>query len=100
VDGQRLISLLILIAIAYTLSSTEGQKIKHMGLQSYVGRVNEPRRSERRHSNFYIGLYGYTWVNFWSNCRELVTQLMELNPNKRPFYQQGLRAMKLIESTF
>lgn len=98
VEGQRLISLLILIAIAYTLSSTEGQKIKHMGLQSYVGRVNEPRRSERRHSNFYIGLYGYTWVNFWSNCAELVTQLMELNPNKRPFYQRGLRAMNLIQS--
>jgi hypothetical protein len=58
VDGQRLIALLILIAIAYTLSTTEGQKIKHMGLQSYVGRVTEPRRSKRRHSNFYIGLYG------------------------------------------
>ena len=100
VDGQRLISLLILIAIAYTLSITSGQKIKLQGITEYVGRVTEPKRLQRRHSSFYLGLYGDTWVNFWSSCVQEITQLMELNRNKRPFYQRGLRAMKLIESRF
>ena len=49
---------------------------------------------------FYIGLYGQTWLNFKDVCIELVAELMRLNLNKRKYYQQGLRAMKLIESTF
>jgi hypothetical protein len=100
VNGQRLISLLILIAIAYTLSTTSGQRIKQMGIQKYVGRVKETGRTDRRHSSFYVGFYGETWVNFWSKCAELVTQLMEINPSKRPFYQRGLRAKRLIQSCF
>ncbi|BAZ18187.1 hypothetical protein NIES4071_100720 (plasmid) [Calothrix sp. NIES-4071] len=30
---------------------------------------------------------------------ELVNELMKLNPNKRKYYQQDLRAIKVIEST-
>lgn len=41
---------------------------------------------ERRHSSFYFGLYGDTWVNFWSSCVQQITQLMELNRNKRLFH--------------
>ena len=85
VDGQRLISLLILIAIAYTLSTTSGQKIKLQGITEYVGRVTEPKRVQRRHSSFYLGLYGHTWVNFWPSFAQEITQLMELNRNKRLF---------------
>jgi hypothetical protein len=70
-----------------------------MGLQKYVGRVKEYGRIERRHSSFYIGLYGYAWVNFMETCQELVRELLKFNPNKRRYYQQGQRAMKLILST-
>lgn len=63
VDGERLISLILLIAIAYTSATMHGQKIKRMGLQKYVGRIKEYGRTQRRHSSFYIGLYGYTWEN-------------------------------------
>jgi hypothetical protein len=34
------------------------------------------------------------------NCQSLVAQLMRLNPNKRKYYQRGLRAMNLIQSVF
>ncbi len=64
VSGERFLALILLIAIAYTSATLYGQKIKRMGLQKYVGRVKEYGRIERRHSSFYIGLYGYTWVNF------------------------------------
>jgi hypothetical protein len=85
----------------------------------YVARVKEYGRLERRHSSFYIGLYGepvavdgfpgisklanpkgQTWLNFKYSCIALVASLIRLNTNKRKYYQQGLRAMKLIESTF
>ena len=100
VTGERLISLILLIAIAYTSATIQGQQIKRKGVQEYVGRVKEKSRSTRRHSSFYIGLYGYTWVIFMDNCQSLVDQLMRLNPNKRKYYQQGLRAMNLIQSVF
>ena len=99
-QGQRLISLIILIAIAYTSATIQGQQIKRKGLQKYIARVKEYARNERRHSSFYIGLYGQTWLNFKQLCLELVTELMKLNRNKLKYYQRGLRAMKLIESIF
>jgi hypothetical protein len=100
VSGQRLISLILLISLAYTAATISGQKIKRMGVQKYVGRIKESGRTVRRHSSFYIGLYGFNWVNFIEETSELVSELLTLNPNKRPLYQQGQRAMRLIMSAF
>ncbi len=36
----------------------QGRKLKQMGIQKYIGRVKEAGRTQRRHSSFYIGLYG------------------------------------------
>jgi hypothetical protein len=58
VSGHRLISLILLITIAYSSATFTGQKIKSKGVQKYVGRVKEYGRVTRRHSSFYIGLYG------------------------------------------
>jgi hypothetical protein len=96
VSGERLIVLIILIAIAYTSATIQGQEIKRKGIQKYVGRVKEYERVQRRHSSFYIGLYGNNWVNFMEPCIELVTELIKLNRNKKKYYQRGLRAMRLI----
>ncbi|GAA6620928.1 hypothetical protein NUACC26_067460 [Scytonema sp. NUACC26] len=127
VSNKRLISLILLIAIrlkplgaspiAYTSATIHGQQIKQKGVQKYVGRIKEYGRIERRHSSFYIGLYGesspeggfpsapllanpkgQTWVNFMEVCEDLVTELMRLCRNKSKYYQRGLRAMKLILS--
>jgi hypothetical protein len=100
VEGERFLTIVMLIAIAYTSATIQGQQIKRKGIQKYVARVKEYGRLERRHSSFYVGLYGQTWVNFKDVCIELVNELMRLNRNKRKYYQEGLRAMKLIESTF
>ncbi len=50
VEGERFISLVLLIAIAYTSATFKGQNIKRKGIQNYVGRVKEYGRIERRHS--------------------------------------------------
>lgn len=98
VSGQRLILLILLITIAYSTATIEGRTIKRMGVQKYVGRVKEPGRTQRRHSSFYIGLYGQTWVNYRGYCAASVEDLMKLNRNKWKYYQKGLRAMELILS--
>lgn len=98
VSDKRLIALILLIANAYTGATISGQKIKRKGVQKYVGRVKEYGRTARRHSSFYIGLYGQTWVNFVEPCQDLVTDLIRLSRNKRKYYQRGLRAMELILS--
>lgn len=85
VSDKRLISLILLIAIAYTCATISGQQIKRKGVQKYVGRVKEYGRTARRHSSFYIGLYGQTWVNFVEPCQDLVTDLIELSRNKRKY---------------
>jgi len=93
VSDERLTSMILLIAIAYTSATLQGQQIKRkgvtmnpdiltepsfalmsrcskvgwvkgsvkmseffVGVQEYVGRVQEYGRIERRHSSFYIGL--------------------------------------------
>jgi len=61
-NDRRLNSLILLIAIAYTCAILNGQKIKTMGIQKYVGRLTEPGLSTRRHSSFWIGLYGQCWA--------------------------------------
>lgn len=40
--------------------------------------------------------YGSNWVNFIEETSELVAELLRLSPNKRKYYQQGERAMRLI----
>ena len=76
VTAERFISLVLLIAIAYSAATIQGQQIKRKGIQKYIARIKEYGRTERRHSSFYIGLYGQTWVNFKEICMDLVTELM------------------------
>lgn len=99
VTEGRLISLIILIALAYTSASLQGKKIKQMGVAKYVCRLQSAGRNERRHSNFYIGLYRQKWVNYLDQCGSAVADLMRITPSKRSHYQRGQRAMKLILST-
>lgn len=98
VTGERLVVMVLLIAIAYTTATMQGKKIKQMGIQKYIGRVKESGRTQRRHSSFYIGLYGQNWVNFVDQCADAVAKLMRLARNNWKYYQKGLRAMELILS--
>ncbi len=100
VNDERLISLIILITLAYTSAIMSGEKIKRKGVVKYVGRVKEKRRTQRRHSSFYIGLHGYAWVESLDFFHQQTSQLMSLSPHKLPYYQRGRTAEKLIQSIF
>ena len=75
-------NLILLIAISYTLSSFEVQKIKNKGVQEYISRTNEKRRKERRHSSFFVGSSRIYWAINDDFIWELVENLMSLNPHK------------------
>jgi len=64
------------MTLAYTSATFGVKTIKRKGIQKYVGRVQEMSRTVRRHSSFYIGLYGQTWVHFQESCEDAVAQLV------------------------
>ena len=98
-NDQRLLSLILLIAIAYTCAVKKEPTITFKGVKEYICRLPENTSKDKRHSNFWIGLYGSLWVENFQMCHYWVGQLMILTLNKLPFYQQGIRAKKLILSS-
>lgn len=96
--SERLMALILLIAIAYTCAILVGRQCRNIGLQKYIGRLNELKRIQRRHSTFWIGLYGCLWVGAMECWGDLAADLMRLKPGKLPYFQKGLRAMALIQS--
>jgi hypothetical protein len=59
-NPDRLVRLILLIALAMTSAWLQGQRIKLQGQQRYVSRLSERGRNRRRHSNFTIGLNSET----------------------------------------
>jgi hypothetical protein len=97
---ERLTNLVLLIALAYTCAGLQGQVIKSKGQQRYISRLKELKRMTRRHSNFWVGLYGQMWIAALESCSDWVSNLMMIRPNKRAFFQRGLKAMTLIQAAF
>lgn len=71
-----------------------------MGIQKYVGRLTKSGRTVARHSSFWIGLLGQSWVLGIEYCQEIVVELMKIRPNKLLSLQKGMRAMSLISLCF
>ena len=100
VEGKRFMTIVLLIAIAYTCATTQGQQIKQQALQKYIARPETSGRTHRRHSAFYVGLAVYRWVPFWHRCQQQVHALLRLNRNKIQYHLKGLRAIEVILGTF
>ena len=96
-NAQRLTNLILLIAIAYTASCLVGLKIRNTGHQQYINRLKLEGKNRPRHSYFWTGLYGTTWILSMDICWGWVEKLMLTALNKLPFYQKGLIAMKRIQ---
>ena len=96
---DRLVRLVLLIALAMSAAWLQGQHISTLGKSSYICRQKETRRIRRRHSNFWIGLYGHNWIAAFHLCQEWVEELLGFIRNKLPFYQRGLRALNLIQQS-
>jgi hypothetical protein len=98
-SSDRLIRLVLLIALAMSTAWLQGQHTSTLGKSSYICRQKETHRTRRRHSNFWIGLYGHNWIAAFHLCQEWVAELLHLIRNKLTFYQRGLRAFNLIQQS-
>ncbi|BAY41436.1 hypothetical protein NIES2111_58320 (plasmid) [Nostoc sp. NIES-2111] len=58
-NPDRLVRLILLIALAMTSAWLHGQRTKFQSQESYICRSQEKHRTQKRHSNFWIGLYPY-----------------------------------------
>lgn len=94
---DRLVRLILLIAISLTSAWLHGQRTQLQRQQPYVCRSQEKNRSRKRHSNFWIGLYGQNWIVAFHECEIWVEELMNSIRNKQTFYRRGLQAMSLIQ---
>lgn len=100
VTSHRLISLILLVTIAYSISILSGQYIKQKGVAKYVSRPTEPNRFYRRHSSFSIGLYAQNWLESNTFFQDLVQELIGFSTDKNDYYRQGMRAKTLIQQAF
>ena len=97
--GERLNSMILVMSLAYLQSTLRGGEInRHQG-QKYVSRLKESGRIYGRRSTFGIGLDGENWVKNLEQYHQEATELTNLSPHKRRFYQRGLRAQTIIGST-
>ncbi|HEY9873641.1 MAG TPA: IS4 family transposase [Candidatus Obscuribacterales bacterium] len=94
---DKLIKLILLIALAMTSAWLHGQKTQLQGQHKYVCRLTETGRTRRRHSNFWIGLYGESWLLGFQACQLWVEEMLNLIANKKSFYQRDFRAINLIQ---
>ena len=94
---DRLVRLILLIAISLTSAWLQGQRTQLQRQQPYICRSQEKGRTRKRHSNFWIGLYGQNWIVAFHECQVWVEELIGSIRNKQAFYRKGLRAMALIQ---
>lgn len=100
VSGERLIALILLGTLAYSMATFTGNLILRKGVANYVSRPGESKCRHRRNSSFSIGLKANSWLNSLSFFAEEVQQLIRLVPSKRAYYSRGLRAATIIQSAF
>ena len=72
---DKFISLIILIALTMTSASLQGKRTKLQGQEKYVCRLQETGRTRKRHSSFWIGLYGFNWLIAVDYCQEWVESM-------------------------
>ena len=81
------------------MSALKGKSIKNNGIQKYISRLDEAKRSSRRHSNFWLGLYGNLWIIAWEFLVDIVRDLISVNRSKLALYRRGLKAMSMLQNT-
>ena len=98
--GKRLMTLILLIALAYSNAVREGTTLKMTSVKKYIIRPKESKRKYQRRSTFGSSLDSQQWVTYKDKYTGAVQGLMKLIPNKRHFYQRGMRAVTQIRSSF
>ncbi|OLT58078.1 IS4 family transposase [Moorena bouillonii] len=97
--AEYLTKLIIILAIAYTSATLQGQEIKKMGIQKYVVRPETKSKFGRRHSSFYVGQHQHHWLCLGQICEKIVEELLQINRRWSKHYKKGKRARDQAMST-
>lgn len=100
VNHTRFLALILLIALAYSLATLQGQWLQQSGLDIYAGRLQQPSDKLPRHSSFSLALYGQRWCHGMELWSDLAFELIRLKPHKSRFFKQGLQAFSLMQQAF
>ena len=96
VQGKRFMTMMLLIAIAYTCATTQGQRLKQKALQKYIARPETKGRTHKRHSAFHVALTAYRWAPCWQCCQHKIQELLRLDRNKIVYHLRGLKALEAV----
>ena len=97
VNEPRFLALVLLIAIAYSLATMQGQQMQKLGIEIYAGRIQEPQDKTPRQSDFSFGLYGQRWIDAMELWADWALNLIALKPHKRLYFQRGFQALSLMQ---
>jgi len=97
VNETRFLALVLVIVLAYSLATLQGQQMQKLGIADYAGRIQKHQDTYPRHSDFSYALYGQRWIYGMEIWAEWAFSLMALKPHKRLFFQRGLHALSLMQ---
>lgn len=97
VNEPRFLALVLLIAIAYTLATWQGQWMREFSIDIYAGRIQEHQDKTLWQSDFSLGLYGQRWQYGMTLWADWLLRLITLKPHKRLYFQRGFHALSLIQ---
>lgn len=97
VNETRFLALVLLIAIAYSLATLQGQLLKKLNIDTYAGRIQEHKDKTPRQSEFSLGLYGQRWKYGMELWADWVLNLIAEKPHKRLYFQRGFYALSLMQ---
>ena len=99
VNPARLNSLLLLMTLAYSLTTCFGLSLHPLRTQAYLTRLKvAPRRYPYR-SLFWVGLSATLWSDAMQQFHSWMLKLIALKPYKHLYFQRGFSALSLINST-
>ena len=97
VNDKRFLALVVLMAMAYSLATLQGQHMQSLGIEAYAGRIQSHLDKTPRHSDFGYALYGQRWIYGMELWSKQAFELMALKPHKRLYFQRGLFALALMQ---
>lgn len=100
VSCERMMGVLLLGAIAWSIAMLQGLELQGNGLDKYAGRKQERPRDLARHSLFRQGQYGLVWAQEVYALREVLEELRSAYTAKAKHYQRGMEAaMQMLGRT-
>lgn len=97
VNDQRFLALVVLIVLAYSLTTMLGQQLQALRVDQYAGCLKKHLTKTPYLSNFSLGVYGQRWIYAMEIWAETAFKLIALKPHKRLHFQRGLLALSLMK---